>query len=76
MRYSRLLEENSFSNRRADYVWLLFLCSSFLWVGSDGLIPIIMTDDKGDFTSSDHAFPSLISRVRSGVHLVKTESID
>ncbi|KAK1925644.1 Derlin [Papiliotrema laurentii] len=30
MRYSRLLEENSFSNRRADYVWLLFLCSAFL----------------------------------------------
>ncbi|KAK8858837.1 hypothetical protein IAR55_003067 [Kwoniella newhampshirensis] len=30
MRYSRLLEENSFSNRKADYVWLLFLCSIFL----------------------------------------------
>lgn len=32
MRYSRLLEENSFSNRRADYVWLLFLCATFLIV--------------------------------------------
>lgn len=32
MRYSRLLEENSFSNRRADYVWLLTLCGSFLLV--------------------------------------------
>ncbi|RSH78344.1 uncharacterized protein EHS24_002064 [Apiotrichum porosum] len=32
MRYSRLLEENSFSNRRADFVWLLFLVSSFLLV--------------------------------------------
>ncbi|WVQ73474.1 hypothetical protein IAR50_003046 [Cryptococcus sp. DSM 104548] len=30
MRYSRLLEENSFANRRADYAWLLFLCASFL----------------------------------------------
>ncbi|GFZ50597.1 hypothetical protein JCM24511_08355 [Saitozyma sp. JCM 24511] len=30
MRYSRLLEENSFSNRKADYFWLLFLCASFL----------------------------------------------
>lgn len=32
MRYSRLLEENSFANRRADYAWLLFLCASFLLV--------------------------------------------
>ncbi|CAD6587645.1 MAG: hypothetical protein TREMPRED_004816 [Tremellales sp. Tagirdzhanova-0007] len=32
MRYSRLLEENSFSNRRADYVLLLALCASFLLV--------------------------------------------
>jgi hypothetical protein len=32
MRYSRLLEENSFSNRRADYVWLLTLCGTFLLV--------------------------------------------
>ncbi|WVQ65354.1 uncharacterized protein L199_003530 [Kwoniella botswanensis] len=32
LRYSRLLEENSFSNRRADYVWLLFLCSVFLLI--------------------------------------------
>lgn len=30
MRYSRLLEENSFSNRRADYVWLLVLTMAFL----------------------------------------------
>nr|ODN91595.1 derlin-2/3 [Cryptococcus depauperatus CBS 7855]ODN91800.1 derlin-2/3 [Cryptococcus depauperatus CBS 7841] len=30
MRYSKLLEENSFSNRRADYAWLLLLCATFL----------------------------------------------
>ncbi|GMK59163.1 hypothetical protein CspeluHIS016_0701780 [Cutaneotrichosporon spelunceum] len=30
VRYSRLLEENSFSNRRADYVWLLVLVMAFL----------------------------------------------
>lgn len=30
MRYSRLLEENSFSNRRADYIWLLMLVAGFL----------------------------------------------
>jgi hypothetical protein len=34
MRYSRLLEENSFSNRKADYFWLLFLCASFLLVST------------------------------------------
>lgn len=32
MRYSRLLEENSFSNRKADYIWLLSLCAMFLLV--------------------------------------------
>ncbi|EIW67503.1 derlin-2/3 [Tremella mesenterica] len=32
MRYSRLLEENSFSSRKADYVWLLCLCATFLLV--------------------------------------------
>lgn len=32
MRYSRLLEENSFSNRRADFVWLLCLVAGFLLV--------------------------------------------
>lgn len=32
MRYSRLLEENSFSNRRADYIYLLALCAGFLLV--------------------------------------------
>lgn len=30
MRYSRLLEEHSFMNRRADYVWLLMLTAGFL----------------------------------------------
>ncbi|KAI0315807.1 Der1-like protein [Amylostereum chailletii] len=30
MRYSRLLEESSFSNRKADYVWLLFLSAAML----------------------------------------------
>ncbi|CED83189.1 Predicted membrane protein [Phaffia rhodozyma] len=30
MRYSRLLEENSYANRKADYLWLLIVCSLFL----------------------------------------------
>lgn len=32
MRYSRLLEENSYANRRADFLWLLLVCSSMLLV--------------------------------------------
>jgi len=30
MRYSRMLEESSFANRKADYFWLLFLSSVML----------------------------------------------
>lgn len=32
MRYSRMLEESSFANRKADYVWLLILSSAMLLV--------------------------------------------
>lgn len=32
MRYSRMLEESSFANRKADYFWLLFLSSLMLLV--------------------------------------------
>jgi hypothetical protein len=34
MRYSRMLEESSFANRKADYFWLLFLSSLMLLVRS------------------------------------------
>lgn len=32
MRYSRMLEESSFANRRADYFWLLLISSIMLLV--------------------------------------------
>ena len=32
MRYSRMLEESSFANRKADYFWLLLLSSAMLLV--------------------------------------------
>ncbi|KAI0801906.1 Derlin [Irpex lacteus] len=32
MRYSRMLEESSFANRKADYVWLLILSSVMLLI--------------------------------------------
>ena len=38
MRYSRMLEESSFANRKADYFWLLFLSSLMLLVRLPPLI--------------------------------------
>jgi len=35
MRYSRMLEESSFANKRADYLWLLLLSSLMLLVRPD-----------------------------------------
>ena len=32
MRYSRMLEESSFANRKADYFWMLFLSALMLLV--------------------------------------------
>ena len=32
MRYSRMLEESSFANRKADYFWLLLICAVMLLV--------------------------------------------
>jgi hypothetical protein len=32
MRYSRMLEESSFANKKADYLWLLLLSSAMLLV--------------------------------------------
>lgn len=34
MRYSRMLEESSFANRKADYFWMLFLSSLMLLVSA------------------------------------------
>jgi hypothetical protein len=34
MRYSRLLEEGSYANKKADYLWLLITCSIGLLVRS------------------------------------------
>ena len=32
MRYSRMLEESSFANRKSDYLWLLILSAGILLV--------------------------------------------
>ena len=39
MRYSRMLEESSFANRKADYFWLLFLSSLMLLVRPPSPLP-------------------------------------
>ena len=45
MRYSRMLEESSFANRKADYFWLLFLSSLMLLVraASSPSLPSVLT---------------------------------
>jgi hypothetical protein len=56
MRYSRMLEESSFANRKADYFWLLFLSSLMLLVRpSPSLLPI----------NTDHSYPQLRACPRS-----------
>ncbi|KAH9042061.1 Der1-like protein [Lactarius pseudohatsudake] len=56
MRYSRMLEESSFANRKADYFWLLFLSSLMLLVRS---IPALQPP-----------VPFLASRLRADLLLV------
>src|SRR3984885_8455369 len=50
MRYSRMLEESSFANRKADYFWLLFLSSLMLLVR----LPILFTFPLIDHSISSH----------------------
>lgn len=40
MRYSRMLEESSFANRKADYFWLLALSSVMLLVIQNSVLPL------------------------------------
>lgn len=61
MRYSRLLEENSFANRRADYAWLLFLCASFLLVSVTCIWSSDALADMRQLVSSVATLPFLSS---------------
>lgn len=80
MRYSRLLEENSFSNRRADYVFLLLLCAAFLLVSlceldsASELASLMMT--LGYCPAPHYAIPLVLPRLLIGVYLVTAEPID
>ena len=78
MRYSRLLEENSFSNRRADYAFLLFLCAAFLLVGLTftSCVQSILKHTPDNFAPFDPAVPIILSCLCVGLHLVKAQSFD
>jgi Derlin-2/3 len=74
MRYSRLLEENSFSNRQADYVWLLFLSASFLLVSTQIRVLGITLMGIVDLTFIGDTVPSFFTGICTGLYLVKAES--
>jgi Derlin-2/3 len=82
MRYSRLLEENSFSNRRADYVWLLVLVMAFLLVRPPHPGPPVHRRlgqpvqplTPGPLPAHHHALPLLLPRLCPCVHLVPPQS--
>lgn len=72
MRYSRMLEESSFANKKADYLWLLILSSVMLLV-SRRQSPLrysthIIT--LGPFTPRQPPLPFLLSRIRPHLPLV------
>lgn len=46
MRYSRMLEESSFANRKADYFWLLLLSSVMLLVSAENLSRLPLAYDN------------------------------
>lgn len=76
MRYSRLLEENSYSNRKADYAWLLFLSAVFLLVHdsphlhqSGSLISCTV-----NLASTHYAISRVLTRFRARIHLVPQKS--
>ena len=46
MRYSRMLEESSFANRRADYFWLLLLSSLMLLVSQIASVELWSARDR------------------------------
>ena len=81
MRYSRMLEESSFPNRKADYFWLLFLSGALLLVGyvfSSTLYPAFLKTflPTASFSTFQPAIPLLPSRIRSDLFLVSPTSIN
>ena len=73
MRYSRMLEESSFANRKADYFWLLFLSSLMLLVRLLPIFPeraVKITSSPGPISALQPPFPLLAARLRADLLLV------
>src|SRR6266850_6335402 len=80
MRYSRMLEESSFANRKADYFWLLFLSSLMLLVRTSSPPLPPLTDclfsppssvpSSGPVPALQPPFPLLPARLRPNLFLV------
>lgn len=79
MRYSRLLEESCFPNRKADYFWMLLLSSIMLLVRvSSCLCHHLLTFRVRivNIPARQSPLPILILGVRSNLHLVQTASFN
>ncbi len=79
MRYSRMLEESSFANRKSDYVWLLILSSIMLLVRSIRLPKLTLAYNKhfkrsGTLTTREHPVPLFPARLRSYLPMVPSPS--
>jgi hypothetical protein len=78
MRYSRMLEESSFANRKADYFWLLLLSSVMLLVESctydSPLHELIRC--LGIVSTLQSAIPIVPPRVCSNLYMVTQTSLD
>lgn len=78
MRYSRMLEESSFTNKKADYFWLLALSSIMLLVRLY-LLPTRQNVFSywliGSFTAVQSPISLLLPCVRSNLSMVKASPI-
>ena len=75
MRYSRMLEESSFANRKADYFWLLFLSSVMLLVSirfSDLIRRLLELTDfaLAGVSSCQPPLPVLVPCFRTNIRVV------
>ena len=79
MRYSRMLEESSFANKKADYFWLLFLSSVMLLVKTNNsLSPVVersLTSILGTLTTIQSALLVILPCIRTNILVVTTASL-
>jgi hypothetical protein len=73
-----MLEESSFANRRADYVWLLLLSSLMLLVSLQQPSPTSLANriSPGAIASVQPSVPLFFSRLRSNLCVVQTTPVN